>query len=99
MPRGIEEHSGNPLAKEVMSDREVMDLAETGRKSAKIRKKVAQYDQVFAQDPVKIKKCNECGEIYSYPINNSWAQQKLGPDTGVCHVCSGAYDDPEGFIK
>ena len=99
MPKGIEEHSGNPLAKEVMSDQEVTEFAGTGRKSAKIRKKLSQYDQVFAQDPVKIKKCKECGQIYSYPVNNSWAAQKLGPDQGLCHECSGAYDDPEGFIQ
>ena len=45
------------------------------------------------------KKCKECGQIYSYPVNSSWAGQKLGPDQGLCHECSGAYDDPEGFIQ
>ena len=38
MPKGIEEHSGNPLAKEVMSDQEVTEFAgraENQRKSEK----------------------------------------------------------------
>lgn len=95
---GFEEHASNVLAKEIITDKEMEEFAR-GRPSKKIRDKMAQYDQTFAQDPVVIRRCKECGNLYSYPVHNAWARSKLGEDEGLCHICSGAYDDPDQFIK
>lgn len=96
--KGFEEHTTNVLAKEVISNKEMRDFAK-GIVSPKIAHKIAQYEQGFAQDPIVTKICKECGKPYSYPVRNTWAHSKLGPDEGLCHECSGAYDDPEGFLK
>jgi len=50
-------------------------------------------------DGIELRQCKECGGAYGYPTKNTWAQSKLGPDQGLCPVCSGAYEDPEGFLE
>lgn len=99
MSKAFEEHDTNVLAKEVFSDKEMSEFIGQKRASAKIQKKLREYDSLFARDPIVVKICKECGNAYSYPANNAWAQSKLGPDEGLCHECSGSYDDPEGFLK
>jgi len=64
MPKGFEEHDTNVLAEETFTDREMTEFIGQERASPKIRKKLQQYDAVFASDPVVVKTCKECGTLY-----------------------------------
>jgi len=58
-------------------------------------------------DGIVVKRCKnagkpyyrECMGHYSVPTKNPYGRMKLGPDEGLCPVCSGAYDDPGGFLE
>ena len=58
-------------------------------------------------DGIVVKRCKNAGKPwhddcmgnYGVPMKNPYGRMKLGDDKGLCPVCSGAYDDPEGFYQ
>jgi len=99
MPKTFKECDDNELRDLVIDEKEMTRYLETGQQGPSIRKALARSQQALDADQVQVRRCKECGCLYSVPIGNAFGMQKLGGDDGVCWTCKGAYDDPEGFIK